>query len=69
MSSRDMAINIINQMDENQLDGFVKLFSPIISNIPNDDTIKAIEETEELLKSDTTEKFYSVKDLFEDLAS
>ena len=67
MSSRDMAISIINQMDENQLDGFVKLFGQSVSNIPNDETIKAMEETEELLKSTTAKKFYSVKDLFEDL--
>ena len=67
MSSRDMAINIVNMMDDEQIDNFVKLFRPIVSDIPNEETLRAIEETEEMLKLGDTKKFDSVKELFEDL--
>lgn len=69
MSSRDMAINIVNMMDDDQIDNFVKLFRPIVSDIPNEETLRAIEETEEMLKLGDTKKFDSLKELFEDLAS
>ena len=67
MSARDMAINIVNMMDEEQLTGFVKLFNPIICDIPNEETIKAMKETEEMLNDPTVKKFDSVASLFEDL--
>ena len=51
MSSRDMAINIVNMMNDEQIDNFVKLFRPIVSEIPNEETLRAIEETEEMLKN------------------
>ncbi len=67
MSLRDTAINIINMMDEEQIDSFVTLFNPIVSHIPNEETMKAIEESEKLLNSPNAKKFNSVKELFEDL--
>ena len=69
MSTRDIAINIVNMMDEEQIDNFVNLFNPLVSNIPNDETIEAMKETEELLKSGNAKKFNTVKELFEDLKS
>lgn len=67
MSTRDVAINIINMMDDEQINSFVKLFNPVISDVPNEETIKAIEEAEELLKSPNAKKYNSVEELFEDL--
>ena len=67
MSSRDMAINIVNMMDEEQLSGFVKLFNPFVSDIPNEETIMAMKETEDMLKDSNAKKFDSIESLFEDL--
>ena len=67
MSTRDMAINIVNMMDDEQLTGFIKLFNPIVSDIPNDETFMAMQESEEMLSNPNVKQFDSVKELFEDL--
>lgn len=69
MSTRDTALNIVNLMTEEQLRGFVSLFQGLISDIPNDETVAAMEEAEEMLSDSDALKFTSVEDLFEELRS
>lgn len=69
MNARDTAINIVNMMTDNQVESFVNLFKPVVSEIPTEETMNAMIETEEMLKSTNAKKFYSVKELFEDLQS
>ena len=69
MSTRDVALNIVNMMDEEQLRSFVSLFQGIVSDIPNEETIAAMEEAENMLKAPNAKKFTSVDDLFEELRS
>ncbi len=69
MSTRDIAINIVNMMSEDQLRGFVTLFQPVVSDIPNEETIAAMKEAEALLGDPDAMRFSSVDDLFEELRS
>ncbi len=69
MTTRDAAINIVNLMNEEQLAAFVRLFQGLVSEIPNDETVAAMEETEDMLKDPNTKKFSSVQELFADLRS
>ena len=69
MSTRDMALNIVNMMSEDQLRGFVTLFQPIVSDIPNEETVAAMDEAEALLNDPNAMRFSSVDDLFEELRS
>ncbi len=38
MSTREMAMNIVNMMSDEQLTSFVSLFWPMVSDIPNEET-------------------------------
>ena len=69
MSTKDMAINIVNMMDEEQLTYFVKLFNRVVSDIPNNETIEAMKESERLINDKNAQKFDSVDSLFEELES
>ncbi len=69
MSTRDVALNIVNMMDEEQLRSFVSLFQGIVSDSPNEETIAAMEEAENMLKDPNAKKFTSVDDLFAELRS
>ena len=69
MSTKDIAMNIIDMMNEEQLKSFVNLFQAIVPNVPNNETLDAMEESENLLKNPNAQKFYSVEELFEDLRS
>ena len=69
MSTRDVAINIVNLMNEEQLSGFVSLFGGLVSDIPNEETLAAMEESEKMLADEKTRKFSSVNELFEELMS
>ena len=69
MTTRDAALNIINLMDEEQLRSFVSLFRGVVSDIPNEETIAAMQEAEDMLKDPNAQKFSSVDDLFADLRS
>ena len=40
MSTRDVALNIVNMMNDEQLQGFISLFQGVISNTPDEETIK-----------------------------
>ena len=69
MSTKDMAINIVNMMDEEQLTYFVKLFNRVVSDIPNNETIEAMKESEKLINDKNAQKFDAVDRLFEELES
>ena len=69
MNTREMALNIVNMMDEEQLKSFVSLFRVMISDIPNEETEAAMEETEVLLKNPDAKAFSSVDELFVELRS
>ena len=69
MSTREMALNIVNMMNEEQLTSFVSLFRVMISDIPNEETEAAMEETEELFKNPDAKTFSSVDELFAELRS
>ena len=67
MSTREIALNIVNMMSEEQLTSFVNLFRAIVSDIPNEETEAAMEETEELLNNPDAMIFSSVDELFAEL--
>ena len=69
MSTKDMALNIVNMMTEEQFRGFVTLFQPVVSDIPNEETLAAMQEAEDLLDDPNAMRFSSVDDLFEELRS
>ena len=69
MATKDIALNIVNMMSEEQLQSFVILFQGIVSDIPNDETISAMQEAENMLKDPDAMKFDSVDDLFAELRS
>ena len=69
MSTREMALNIVNMMSEEQLISFVSLFSAMLPDIPNEETEAAMAETEELLKNPDAKTFSSVDELFAELRS
>ena len=69
MSTREMALNIVNLMNDEQLTSFVSLFRTIVSDIPSEETEAAMKETEELLKNPDAKTFSSVEELFAELRS
>jgi hypothetical protein len=56
-------------MSEEQLTSFVNLFRAIVSDIPNEETEAAMEETEALLNNPCAKSFSSVDELFAELRS
>ena len=67
MSTKELAFNIVDLMNEEQLQCFVTLFQGVVSDVPNEETISAMQEAEETLKDPNAQKFTSVDDLFEEL--
>lgn len=46
MNNRSIALNIVNKMNEEQLKSFICLFGWLASEVPNEETFVAMEETE-----------------------
>ena len=69
LATKDIALSIVNMMSEEQLQSYVNLFQGIISDIPNDETVSAMQEAEEMLKDPDAVRFNSVDDLFAELRS
>lgn len=68
MSTRDIAYQIFEQLSEEQLKGFILMFRGELEEIPNEKTLSAIQETEDILSGKIKVKSYSsVEELFEDL--
>ncbi len=69
MNNRAIALNIVNTMNEEQLKSFICLFGWLASEIPNEETFGAMEETEKMLNDPNAQKFHSVEELFAELRS
>lgn len=67
MNNRSIALNIVNKMNEEQLKSFICLFGWLASEIPNEETFAAMEETEKMLNDPNAQKFHSVEDLLAEL--
>ena len=69
MSTRELAYKIVDSLDEKQLDAFIDFFSSMFFEIPNKETLAAMEEADRMLADPSARKFGSVDDLFEELNS
>lgn len=71
MSIREIAYNILDNLTEEQLKGFVLMFSGVQNmEIPNEKTLAAMQEAEDIISGKVKAKVYnSVEELFEDLES
>ena len=55
VNDRDLAYNIVSRFSDEQLRSFITLFRDSVSEIPNDETIAAMEEAEQMFKSDKSD--------------
>ncbi|MGN0679842.1 MAG: hypothetical protein ACI4JS_09290 [Oscillospiraceae bacterium] len=71
MSIKEMAYYILDNLNEEQLKGFVLMFSGVQNmGIPNEKTLTAMQEAEDIISGKVKAKSYnSVQELFEDLES
>lgn len=69
MSTREIAYQIIDNMSDEQLEGFIHFFNSMFYEVPNDETLEAIKEADRMLNNPNTKKFNSVEELFEELDS
>ncbi len=69
MSTRDLAYKIVDSLDEKQLAAFIDFFSSMFYEIPNEETLAAMEEADKMLADPSTRRFSSVDELFEELDS
>ena len=69
MSDRAIAIDIVNRMDEEQIKSFICLFGRLAWEIPNEETVAAMEDAEKMLNDPNAQKFNSVEELFAELRS
>ena len=64
MSTKEIAMNILNFMTDEQLQGFIMMFKDIVE-IPNEETLAVIEDIEN--GRNLSKTFNSVSELLEDL--
>ena len=67
MSNRERAVQLLNVIDDEKMIYVVGILENLtgLVNIPNDETIEAIEEGDEMLKSGTGQRFTgSTEDFF-----
>ncbi len=68
MSTRDIAYKIFEQLSEEQLKGFILMFRGGREEIPNEETLEAFEEVEDMKKNPEKYKGYSdVDEMMSDL--
>lgn len=65
MSTKEIVTSMLDVLNEEQLNGLMVLIRSFLQ--PNEETIAAMEEAEQLLKDPNTKKYTSVEELFEDL--
>lgn len=68
MSTKELASIIFENLTEEQLKGFVMMFRNVVSGVPNDETIAAIEECEKMLSDPDTVR-YSAEEALRELKS
>ena len=60
MSTREIAYGILDKLTDEQLKGFILLFGgEIAEDVPNAETLEAIEEVEEMKKNPDKHKGYT----------
>ena len=69
MSTRELAYNIIDNMNDEQIESFVMFFKKMFPYIPNLSTSEAIMESEKMLNDPNSQRFGSIEELFEELES
>ena len=71
MSIKEIAYGILDNLNEEQLKGFIMMFRGVLGmEIPNEKTLAAMQEAEDILSGKIKAKSYdSVQELFEDLES
>ncbi len=68
MSTRDIAYQIFETLSEEQLRGFILLFRGEMEEIPNEETLEAFAEVEDMKKNPEKYKGYSdVDEMMRDL--
>lgn len=69
MSLKEIAYDIVDNFSNEQLRGFIMMFSGEASQeIPNEKTLAAMQEAEDILSGKIKAKnYYSAQELFEDL--
>ena len=67
MNTRDKVISMIDMLSEQQLEGLCMFMGGIL-DIPNDETLEAMAETEDMIKNPQNYKSYSnVDQMFEEI--
>ena len=69
MSTRELAYRIVDSLDEKQLEAFIDFFSSMFYEVPNEETLAAMEEADRMIADPSTRRFGSVDELFEELDS
>lgn len=69
MSIKEMAYDIVDNLTEEQLRGFVLMFGKYADEeIPNEKTLAAMQETEDIISGKIqTKRYTSVEELFREL--
>lgn len=67
--TRELAYKIVDSLDEKQLAAFIDFFSSMFYEIPNKETLEAMEEADRMLTDPSAKRFGSVDELFEELNS
>lgn len=65
MSTKEIVAGMLDVLNEEQLNGLMVLIQSFLK--PNEETVAAMEEAEQLLKDPNTKKYSSVEELFKDL--
>ncbi len=69
LRTRELAYKIVDSLDEKQLAAFIDFFSLMFYEMPNKETLEAMEEADRMLTDPRTKRFGSVDELFEELNS
>ncbi len=69
LRTRELAYKIVDSLDEKQLAAFIDFFSSMFYEMPNKETLEAMEEADRMLTDPRTKRFGSVDELFEELNS
>ena len=69
MSAREKAVRLLNLIDEDRMIFIVRILESLVelAEIPNEITVAAIKEGDEMLENGTGERYASVDELFADL--
>ncbi len=69
LRTRELAYKIVDSLDDKQLAAFIDFFSSMFYEMPNKETLEAMEEADRMLTDPRTKRFGSVDELFEELNS